>query len=306
MYIPNSVVDFLKSALDEDVGHGDLATSLVVDPSSHSTARVMAKEATVLAGMPFLEKVFEIVDSSVRVERLAGEGGLLQRGDAIAMVYGKTASLLTAERLALNVLQRLSGVATLTRRFVEAVVGLNVKIVDTRKTTPNMRFMEKYAVRVGGGANHRFGLYDGVLIKDNHIAAAGSIIEAVRRAGRVPLLTKVEVEVKNLDELKEALLTGVDVIMLDNMGLEDMRRAVEIARAHNMNPGPAPDMNPDINPGMHPDMNPARARKQVIIEASGNVTLDTVRQIAETGVDVISSGALTHSARASDISMKLI
>ena len=264
-----------------------------------------------LAGMPFFEEVFALVDAGVRVTVFKSDGEELLRGQEIALVEGRTVSLLTGERLALNILQRLSGIATLTRAFVNEVRGVGargpgspgfgayapgVKIVDTRKTTPNMRFMEKYAVRMGGGANHRFGLFDGVLIKDNHIKAAGGIARAVNRArgakgvdgasvadgvggfGGAHHLLKIEVEVKNFQELNEALDTDAEAIMLDNMSLDDMKKAVETARA----------------------------RRPVLIEASGNVTLQSVRRIAECGVDLISAGALTHSAPAADISMKIV
>jgi nicotinate-nucleotide pyrophosphorylase (carboxylating) len=293
--IPPGVEDFLRAALDEDIGPGDITTALTVDAAQISSARVIAKGHSigsadilmVLAGLPFFEKVFALVDSNVRVTPLKSDGDELMPGDEIACVEGRTVSLLVGERLALNILQRLSGIATLTRAFVNELRGLDVKIVDTRKTTPNMRYMEKYAVRMGGGANHRFGLFDGVLIKDNHIKAAGGISEAVRRVrgagvsrgfGGAHHLLKIEVEVKNLVELNEALDTDAEVIMLDNMSLDDMKQAVVAARA----------------------------RRPVLIEASGNVTLENVRRIAQCGVDLISAGMLTHSAPAADISMKIV
>ncbi|MBF0537458.1 MAG: carboxylating nicotinate-nucleotide diphosphorylase [Nitrospirae bacterium] len=280
-WFPNSVVDFIMAALTEDIGQGDITTSLTVDARSIAEANVMAKGSLVVAGMPFFALVFELVDRAIGrgidVRVLKEDGSALVAGDKIARVAGSTRSLLMGERVALNILQRLSGIATLTRRFKDKVGDLPVHIVDTRKTTPNMRYMEKYAVRVGGGANHRFGLYDCVLIKDNHIKAAGGITRAVERVRQgAPFLMKVEVEVRNMDELREALESGVDVVMLDNMTIDEMVKAV------------------------------ALVNKRVKVEASGNVTLDNVRQIAQTGVDIISSGYLTHSAQAADISMKII
>ncbi len=276
--IPYFVVEAIKHALNEDVGSGDITTGLTIDPLSISSAYAIAKEDLILAGVPFFIKVFELVDSSISVFPIEQEGSLVKKGTDILTVEGKTASILTGERLALNIVQRLSGIATLTHRFKEAVTGLPVKIVDTRKTTPNMRYMEKYAVRIGGGANHRFGLYDGVLIKDNHIKAAGSIALAVSKLNAVPLLTKVEVEVGTLEDVKAALDEKVDVIMLDNMSLDMMKEAVALIR---------------------------KTGKGVLVEASGNVRLENVRQIAETGVDIISIGYLTHSAVAADISLKI-
>ncbi|KWT92710.1 carboxylating nicotinate-nucleotide diphosphorylase [Candidatus Magnetominusculus xianensis] len=277
--IPPAVMDSIRNALIEDIGHGDMTTMLTIDTSSRSEAVLTAKEATVVAGLLFFEAVFYIVDPGVEIKALAVDGQLINKGGQIASLRGSTRSILTAERVALNIMQRLCGVATLTRQFVSAVSGLPVKVVDTRKTTPNMRYMEKYAVRAGGGDNHRFGLYDGVLIKDNHIAACGGIKNAVEKVKKTPLLTKIEVEVKDLSELNEALSTNVDVIMLDNMDTATMKQAVGIARA---------------------------ARTDVLLEASGNVTLQNIMEIAETGIDIISTGYITHSARAADISLKII
>ncbi|MBF0517402.1 MAG: carboxylating nicotinate-nucleotide diphosphorylase [Nitrospirae bacterium] len=277
--IPPAVMDSIRNALIEDIGHGDITTTQTIDAASRSEAALMAKEEAVVAGLPFFKAVFYITDPAVEIKALAADGQLVTKGTRIAAIYGSTRSILTAERLALNIMQRLCGVATLTRQFVESVSGLPVKIVDTRKTTPNMRYMEKYAVRAGGGHNHRFGLYDGVLIKDNHITACGGIKKAIEKVKKTPLLTKIEVEVKNLNELREALSTDVDVIMLDNMDTATMRQAVDKARALN---------------------------SRVLIEASGNVTLQNVREIAATGVDIISTGYITHSARAADISLKII
>jgi nicotinate-nucleotide pyrophosphorylase (carboxylating) len=204
------------------------------------------------------------------------DGKTVSSGDVLAEISGRTRTILLGERVSLNILQRLSGIATLTSMFVQEITGLSTRITDTRKTTPCMRFMEKYAVRMGGGYSHRFGLFDGILIKDNHIIAAGSIREAVQQARRGHHLSKIEVEVSNLDELNQAMNAGADVVMLDNMSVPDMREAVKLTRG------------------------------RVLLEASGNVSLDNVRAIAETGVDFISVGAITHSAPSADISLKLV
>ena len=268
----------LRRALEEDLGHGDLTSLLVVPVGLAGRARVLAKEDFVLAGMPFMAMVFSIVDPEVILEVLRPEGSSVRSGDVLATISGAARSLLAGERTSLNILQRVSGIATLTRAYANRVRDLPVRITDTRKTTPGLRLLEKYAVRTGGGANHRFGLYDGILVKDNHIRPAGSVAEAVRRAKSGHHLLKIEVEVRNLAEVEEALRAGADVIMLDNMTVPEMAEAVRVIR---------------------------RTREGVLVEASGNVNLDTVRGIAETGVDIISVGALTHSARAVDISMKM-
>jgi len=276
MHIPLSVRDMLRLALEEDLGNGDLTTGLLIHEDQQSRALLIAKGNFIVAGMPFLREVFALGGRSTEFTVFCEEGRRVKKGEIIAELYGNTRTLLSCERLGLNVLQRLSGVATLTNAFVNEVKGTGAVIVDTRKTTPGMRFMEKYAVRVGGGRNHRFGLFDGILIKDNHIEAAGSITRAVRDARKAHHLLRVEVEVENLNDLMEALDGGADVVMLDNMSLEDMKEAVK------------------------------RAKGKVITEASGNITLDRVKAIAETGVDLISIGALTHSAPAADISMKIV
>lgn len=268
--------ELIKSALAEDIGPGDVTTDATVSPDLAGEAWIGSKGELVLAGIGVAERVFKIVDPSVVFERFAEEGELVPSGRRIAAVRGSAKSLLVAERVALNLLQRMSGIATLTRKYVDAVAGTGAKIVDTRKTTPGLRALEKYAVTVGGGSNHRFGLFDGILIKDNHIAAAGGVRAAVDAARRhAHHLMKVEVEASNLSEVEEALQAGVDVIMLDNMPVEAMLQAV------------------------------AMAKGMALTEASGNVTLANVRQVAATGVDLISVGALTHSALAADISMKL-
>lgn len=274
--IPSSVIEMIRHAIEEDLGHGDITTSLLIPEESESRALYIAKGNFVLAGFPFARQVFELLDPSIRFEPFFAEGSKVRKSDVLGEVSGKTSVLLGGERVSLNILQRLSGIATVANHFVNTVAGLKTKILDTRKTIPCQRYMEKYAVRMGGAFNHRFGLYDGILIKDNHIEAVGSITEAIMRAKAGHHLAKIEVEVENLKELQEALDAGADIIMLDNMSLEDMREAVRIVGG------------------------------KVKLEASGNVDLQNVRAIAETGVDMISVGALTHSVPAADISLKMI
>lgn len=269
------VAGTIRRALMEDAGCGDITSQLTISEDSHSHAVFVAKESFVLAGMPYVQEVFAQVDPAVEIEVFKKEGSKVKSGSVLAELSGKTRSLLLGERVALNILQRVSGIATLTSSYVSNVKSKYVKITDTRKTSPGLRALEKYGVRMGGGWNHRFGLSDGVLIKDNHIAASGGVGKAVALARKAHHLLKIEVEVTTLDELREALGAGADVIMLDNMGLDEIRSAVEINR------------------------------KRALLEVSGGVSLDTVEQIAATGVDIISVGALTHSARAVDISMKI-
>lgn len=276
MQIPFSTVDVLRRALEEDMGHCDITSEYTIPENHRSKAVFVAKGSFVLAGMPFAEEVFHILDRECEFTVFFHEGATVKKGDIIAGINGRTWTLLSGERVALNILQRLSGIATVTNAFVAKVKGTGAKIVDTRKTTPGLRFMEKYAVRMGGGTNHRFGLYDGILIKDNHIEAAGSIAAAVKAARKAYHLSRIEVEVENLKDLDEALKAKADVVMLDNMTTDDIKEAVKAAKG------------------------------KALIEASGNVTLNTVRAIAETGVDLISVGALTHSAPAADISMKIV
>jgi len=276
MHIPFSVKNILRLALEEDVGHGDITTTFTIPEGHRSKALLVAKGNFIVAGMPFAKEVFHIVDAGTEFRTFHEEGSKVRRGDIIAEIAGNTRTLLSCERVSLNILQRLCGIATLTSVFVEKVKGTGVKIVDTRKTTPGLRFMEKYAVRMGGGSNHRFGLFDGILIKDNHIEAVGSITAAISSARQAHHLSKIEVEVENLTELKEAVHAGADVIMLDNMSIADMKEAVKMAKG------------------------------KAILEASGNMSLERVRDVAETGVDLISIGALTHSAPAADISMKIV
>lgn len=266
----------IENALLEDIHTGDITTLAVVPERRHAVARLIAKEPLVVAGIQVAARVFSLVDPELTFTPRCADGAHVVAGGYIADITGDAASLLQGERVALNLLQRMCGIATLTARFVQAVSGTGAKVVDTRKTTPGLRQLEKYAVRVGGGSNHRTGLYDGVLIKENHIAAAGGIAVAVQRArAYVSHTLKIEVETETLDQVAEALEAGADIIMLDNMSLETMRQAV------------------------------AMVDKRVLTEASGGVSLETIADIAETGVDIISVGALTHSARAMDISMLL-
>lgn len=276
MEIPPSVIELIHRALEEDIGHGDITTSLLIPEESESRALYIAKGNFVLAGLPFAREVFRILDPSTSFKMFYSDGDKVRKGEVFAEVFGKTSAILEGERVSLNIVQRLSGIATLTSLYVERIKGLKAKILDTRKTTPCQRFMEKYAVRTGGGSNHRFGLFDGILIKDNHIEAVGSIKEAVRIAKSGYHLVKIEVEVENLHDLELAIKAGADIVMLDNMTVHDMREAVKIAKG------------------------------RVILEASGNIRLENVREIAETGVDLISVGALTHSVAAADISLKIV
>ncbi len=266
----------IENALAEDIHTGDITTLAVVSGKRPAKARLTAKEPMVLAGIKAAARVFELLDPGIIFTPLCSDGDHLAAGRVIAEIEGDAASLLQGERVALNILQRMSGIATLTARYVAAVEGTGARIVDTRKTAPGLRSLDKYAVRVGGGMNHRFGLYDGVLIKENHISAAGGIGVAVSRArAGIPHTIKIEVETENLTEVAEALASSADIIMLDNMDTTTMRKAV------------------------------AMIGGKALVEASGGVNLETVREIAATGVDIISVGALTHSCRAMDISMLL-
>lgn len=263
-------------AVQEDLGHGDITSQAVIDPEMKGRAVVFGREPFVLSGSEPFGKVFRIVDPSIEIENYASNGDKIEPDIPVFGIRGPIGSLLTAERTALNLLQRLCGVATLTRRMVDAVSGTSCRLLDTRKTTPLWRSLEKEAVRHGGGTNHRFGLYDGILIKDNHVAAAGGVGEAIRRARLgSPHTLKIEAEVESLEQLEEALQAGADIVLLDNFSLDMLKEAV--------------------------NRNKGRAQ----LEASGGVTLETVGAIARTGVDFVSCGALTHSARAIDISMEL-
>jgi nicotinate-nucleotide pyrophosphorylase (carboxylating) len=274
------VRDLIRRAVQEDLCLGDPTTDCLIPPEVQGTGIIIAKGVGVLCGVEVALAVFREVDPSLRGEVRAWDGERLRPGQRILEVSGSVASLLRAERTALNFLQHLSGVATATAHLVEAVRGTKAVIVDTRKTIPGLRILEKYAVRVGGGCNHRLALGDGILIKDNHLAALraqglslGDAVRRARRYARHPL--RVEVEVTTLEEVREALEAGADIILLDNMSLEEMRQAVALVGG------------------------------KALLEASGGITLETVRAVAETGVDLISSGAITHSAKALDISMDL-
>ena len=262
------------AALAEDVGEGDVTTDATVDAAATGTADLVVKEDGVVCGLDVAEAVFRAVDPDLRFERLVDEGAVVAAGTAVARMIGPERAILTGERTALNFLARLSGIATLTRRYVDAVEGTGAAILDTRKTTPGLRALEKHAVATGGGRNHRFGLDDGVLVKDNHLRAAGSVANAVERL-RVATSLPVEVECDTLVQVEEALAARADAILLDNMTPDLLRDAVALVEG--------------------------RAR----LEASGGITLDNVRAVAETGVDEISVGALTHSARSLDVSLEL-
>ncbi len=269
--------DILINSLKEDVGSGDITTIALIPENLVAQASLIARENFVLAGMPFARRIFQLLDENVKLKVFKKDGSHVWSGQVLVKIKGNARSLLTAERTALNLLQRMSGIASLTECYIDKIKGTGVKIVDTRKTAPGLRFFDKYAVRIGGGHNHRSGLFDGILVKDNHIAAAGGIRKAVRLARlRAQHMLKVEVEVKNISQVKDALIAGADIIMLDNMSVDKMKKAVEMINAKNMD---------------------------IIIEASGNITVDNVSDIAKTGVNLISVGALTHSAPASDISM---
>lgn len=266
--------------LAEDIGRGDITTQSTVQPEIRGLGRFLAKEYLVICGLDVAEAVFIHLDSEIsEIETSYNEGDEVEEGTVFATLKGYSDVLLTGERVALNLLQRLSGIATLTRQYVRAVEGTKAEIVDTRKTTPGLRLLEKYAVTIGGGKNHRMGLDDGVLIKDNHIALAGGITEAVVAAkSKVGHLHKIEVEITNWAQLREAIEAGADIVMLDNQTPDEAAKLVQMSR--NLNPN-------------------------VLIEASGGMDLDRVRSFAEAGVDLISVGRLTHSARAVDISFKI-
>ncbi len=274
------VEQLIDQALAEDLGQGDVTTEALIPKAQQGRASIVAKARGILAGVEVAKQVFLKADPELKLAILIEDGAEVKPGDIVTKIEGRVASILKAERIALNFLQRLSGIASETGHYVQAVKGLPVQITDTRKTTPGLRTLEKYAVRVGGGKNHRMHLGDGILIKDNHLAALChqglSIKEIVTKARQKasPKL-KIEVEVKTPQEAVEAAEAGADIIMLDNIGLEDMRQAVQLIRG------------------------------RALIEASGGITLDRVRAVAETGVDLISIGALTHSAKALDISLEL-
>ncbi|WP_434510403.1 carboxylating nicotinate-nucleotide diphosphorylase [Desulfitobacterium sp. AusDCA] len=269
--------EIVKQALREDLGFQDLTTEAIIPENHVSTAEITAKEEGILAGMDIAKRAFTLLDDQMSFEVKAKEGEHIYPGQVVAVLEGKTRALLGAERVALNLLQRISGIATGTHKAVECIKGFSCRLIDTRKTTPGLRGLEKYAVRTGGGYNHRFGLFDAILIKDNHIAAAGGITQAVSLVReKVGHMVKVEVETETLAQVEEALQTPVDIIMLDNMPAEKMKEAVQL-----------------IN-------------RKVLVEASGGITLDSLVKVAETGVDLISLGWLTHSIKALDLSLNIV
>ena len=266
----------IRLALDEDIGTGDITTEHLIDPGMSGVGRIISKESLVLAGGPVACRVFELLDPSLVVSIHAEDGRFVPPGTVLMTVEGSMRSLLTGERTALNFLQRMSGIATHVRNYLQMMKGLSLQLVDTRKTTPGLRVLEKYAVRMGGARNHRMGLFDGVLIKDNHISACGGIMPAVSRIRRhMSHLMNIEVEVSTLEQVQEALQAGVDVIMLDNMSIDAMRKAVALIAG------------------------------KALVEVSGRINAATIPGLAGAGIDIVSVGALTHSAKSVDISMDI-
>lgn len=266
--------DIVRRALAEDIGAGDVTTAATVDPALRARGEIVAKCECVIAGLAVAEEVFRQVDGAASMMVHKGDGSRCVPGDIVAEIHGSSAGLLTAERTALNLLQRMTGIATITRRFVEAAGG-RITILDTRKTTPMLRMLEKYAVATGGGTNHRIGLYDAILIKDNHIRLAGGVREAVARSRAAQPSMTVEVEAQSLEQVDEAIASGADIILLDNLSTQDIREAVR------------------------------RIGGRARTELSGGVTLDRIPELAATGADFVSVGALTHSAPASDLSLEI-
>lgn len=278
MSTPDTLImdEIIKNALMEDMRLGDITTDNLIPADSKSRAFLIARQNGVLAGLPVFRRVFDMFEQGIEFEIIKSDGNRAGKGDILIKLFGNTSTILKGERTALNFLQRMSGIATTTSEFVEKVKDISVKIADTRKTTPGLRLLEKYAVRMGGGSNHRMSLSDGVLIKDNHIAACGGITQAVTRARKyAPHTTKIEVETETLDQVREALSCKADIIMLDNMSTVMMKEAVGIIAG------------------------------KAVTEASGDVNIDNVREIALTGVDIISIGKITHSAAAFNISLEI-
>jgi nicotinate-nucleotide pyrophosphorylase (carboxylating) len=272
----NSIQHLIEIALKEDIGSGDITTDNLIDPQLKGKGLIIAKESLVVAGLNVAKQVFQYLDSEVIFKSEYDDGDFLKKGDMLVNVEGRLRALLSGERTALNFLQHLSGISTLVRSYVNEISDKNIRLVDTRKTTPGLRGLEKYAVRVGGAYNHRIGLYDGVLIKDNHIAAFGGIKKAIDHIrSQVSHLLKIEVEVSDLDQVKEALESKADVIMLDNMTIKQIKEAT------------------------------AFIDNRAIVELSGGITKSDLKSLSDTGVDIISVGALTHSARCVDISMQI-
>lgn len=266
----------LTAALREDLGWGDLTSSLVVDEEARASGEIVFREKGIVAGLPVLERVFHLVDPAITVTRTVPEGAQVPAGECVARLAGPARGILAGERVALNLVQRMSAIATLTHRYVEKLSGTRTRLLDTRKTTPGLRILERYAVRVGGGRNHRFCLSDAILIKDNHIVIAGSVAEAVRRARRgAPVTAKIEVEVETLFQVQEALSAGADMLLLDNMNDQDLAQAVALVAG------------------------------RVPVEASGGITLERVASVARTGVDYLSTGAITRLAGFLDVSLDI-
>jgi nicotinate-nucleotide pyrophosphorylase (carboxylating) len=267
----------LRAALEEDIGAGDITTDAIISPDAGGRAVLLTREPIVLAGLPVFERVFKLLDPIIEIEDYYTDGQVAPAGVRICLLSGSLSVILKAERTALNFIQRMSGIATLTREYVDKAGSEKVKVLDTRKTTPGLRSLDKYAVLKGGGFNHRFGLYDAILIKDNHISAVGSISRAVHLAKKKASKNiKVEVEIENPDRVEEAIMAGADSILLDNMSIDQIREAVHIVAG------------------------------RIPVEVSGGVNLENINEIAATGVDFISVGALTHSVRAADMSLELL
>ncbi|WP_128896578.1 carboxylating nicotinate-nucleotide diphosphorylase [Longirhabdus pacifica] len=275
----DTLTSHIKSWLQEDIGTGDVSALVTIPETHQSKGIIHAKQDGVIAGLPLIAMIFNIIDPQMQIQLLIPEGEHVSKGTTIAEINGNTRNILSGERLVLNLLQRLSGIASKTKQFATIIEDLDSNIADTRKTTPGLRVLEKYAVRIGGGVNHRVGLYDAVMIKDNHIKAAGGITAAVSNARKsIPHTMKIEVEVESLQEVTEALSAGADIIMLDNMHAEHMVQAVHQIREVNHN---------------------------ITIEASGGINLQSIRSVAETGVDIISIGGLTNGVQTIDISLDL-
>jgi nicotinate-nucleotide pyrophosphorylase (carboxylating) len=267
----------IQKALEEDIGPGDITTDSIVDPHSTGKAELLAKEQLILAGLPVFSMVFTLVDPGLEFEYMYKDGALISSGEVICRISGRLASILKAERTALNFVQRMSGIASLTADYVRNAGQGKTRILDTRKTVPGLRALDKYSVRMGGGYNHRIGLFDGILIKDNHIAAAGSVSKAINLArSNSPHMLKVEVEAETLPQVQEAIDSGADIILLDNMPIDKIQQAVTLIKG------------------------------RTLIEVSGNVTLGNIAGIADLGVDFISIGALTHSVKAVDLSLEIV
>ena len=270
-----NVDDYILNTLKEDITSEDVSTNAVMPEDKQGKAELICKQDGIICGLGIFERTFELLDKTARFEANFKDGDEVKKGDLLGVIYGDVKAILSGERTGLNYLQRMSGIATMTREYMKELDGTNTTLLDTRKTTPNMRPFEKYAVKVGGATNHRYNLSDGVLLKDNHIGAAGSITKAIKMAkAYAPFVRKIEIEVENLDMLKEALDAGADIIMLDNMSVEDMKEAVKLVSG------------------------------KAETECSGNVTKENVERLVDIGVDYISSGALTHSSPILDLSLK--